>query len=220
MLLKAFLVVVLLFGLPNVYATSYAKLHLDLVGGTIKEGYNVTFSGMLTTPNGTPIPHRTIFIEDDESYELPNVILAITTTNSDGKFLTYWKAVPKDNDNPFYFHALFLGGKVFGYTNSESYESIMVLSNQSSTVVQSKTIPLWFKDASKLWHDGQIRDVDYSYGLENLIATGIIKLNGTDSISYMPSWLRNDAGWLSSGKISNDEFVNSLEYLIINKIVK
>ncbi|MFZ1077581.1 MAG: hypothetical protein WAN47_09175 [Nitrosotalea sp.] len=57
---------------------------------------------------------------------------------------------------------------------------------------------------------GQIRDVDYSHGIKNLIDYGIIKTNSTsDSISYIPSWLRNDANWLADGEISNEEFEGS-----------
>jgi len=97
-----FLIAILLLGLPSAYATSYAKLHLDLVGG-VREGYSTTFSGILTTTDGIPIPHRAIFIEDDTMYTRPDIILAITTTDSDGKFLVYWKAVPKDNGSPFNF---------------------------------------------------------------------------------------------------------------------
>ena len=107
----------------------------------------------MTDADGTPIPNRAIFVEDDTAYTRPDIILAITTTDSDGKFLAYWKAVPKDDGNPFDFYALFIGGKLYGYTRSETYESVIKSSNQSSTdVVPSKTIPLWFKDASKLWH--------------------------------------------------------------------
>jgi len=216
-----FLIAILLLGLPSAYATSYAKLHLDLVGG-VREGYNTTFSGILTTTDGIPIPHRAIFIEDDTMYTRPDIILAITTTDSDGKFSTFWNAVPKDNGNPFNFYALFIGGKIYGYTRSETYESVIKLSNQSSTdIIPSKTIPSWFKDASRLWHDGQIKDADYSHGIKNLIDYGIIKTNGiSDSILHLPSWLQNDAIWLADGKISNEEFENSLEYLINNQIVK
>lgn len=216
-----FLIIVLLLGVPSAYATSYAKLHLDLVGG-VREGYNTTFSGILTASDGTPIPHRTIFIEDDPMYMQPDIILSVTTTDSDGKFLAYWKAVPKDNGHPFNFYALFIGGKTYGYTRSETYESEIKLFNQSLTdVVPSKTMPSWFKDASRLWHDGQIRDIDYTHGIDNLIDCGIIKTNPiSDSISYIPSWLRNDAGWLSDGEISNADFENSLAYLINNQIAK
>ena len=216
---KNCLIVILLIGMPAVYASSYATLHLDPVG-EVREGSNVTFSGLLTTLDGTPIPHRTIFIEDDTSYIRPNIILTFTTTDSDGKFLTYWRAVPKDNGTPFHFYALFLGGNVYGHTRSETYESVIKLSNQSSTeTVPSKTIPTWFKFASRSWYDGTIRDSDYFHAVSYLIDYQVINSNMTLDEGYLPSWLKNDAFWLSDGKISNSEFVNLVQYLIKNQII-
>lgn len=210
---------IVLIGVPSAYASSYATLHLDPVG-EVREGSNVTFSGLLTTLDGTPILYRTIFIEDDTSYTRPNIILAVTTTDSDGKFLTYWKAVPKDNGSPFHFYALFLGGNVYGHTRSETYESVIKLSNQSSTeTVPSKTIPTWFKDASRLWHDNKIRESDYFHAVSNLIDYQVINSNMTLDEGYLPSWLKNDAIWLSDGKISNNEFTNLMQYLINSQVV-
>ena len=218
MWIKCIMAIVLL-GVPSAYASSYATLHLDPVG-EVREGFDVTFSGLLTTLDGTPIPHRTIFIEDDTSYTRPNIILAVTTTDSDGKFLVYWKASPKDNGSPFHFYALFLGGNVYGHTRSETYESIIKLSNQPSIdIIPSKTIPAWFKDASRLWHDDKIREADYFHAVNNLIDYQVINSNMTLDEGYLPSWLKNDAIWLYDGKISNNEFTNLMQYLINNQIV-
>lgn len=213
------LIVILLIGVPSVYASSYATLHLDPVS-EVREGSNVAFSGMLTASSGMPLPFRTIFIEDDSAYTRPDIILAITTTDSDGKFTAYWQAVPKDNDSPFHFYALFLGGNTYGHTRSESYESIIKTSNQSSTdTVPSKTIPTWFKDASRLWHDNKIRESDYFHSISNLIDYKIINSNMTLDEGYIPSWLKNDAIWLYDGKISNEEFADLVQYLINNQII-
>jgi hypothetical protein len=216
------LIISLSLGIPIAYATSDATLHLDLVSGGMKEGSMVTFSGQLTSFNGTAIPHRTIFIEDDTSYDVrPDIIIAITKTDSDGKFLVSWKAVPKDNGNSFHFYAKYLGGNYFGYTRSETYESIIEHVNQSSIgMVPSKTIPIWFKNASKMWHDGQIRDVDYSWGIKNLMEHGVIKSNITSDIEFkLPVWLKNDANWFAEDDISKEEYANSLQYLLENKII-
>jgi hypothetical protein len=217
------LVLILLFSIPCVHATSFATIHLDLIGAGIREGSNVTFSGLLTTPDGAPIPYRTIFIEDDTTYTRPNIILAITTTGSDGKFLTFWNAVPKDNGNPYHFYAKFLGGKIFGYTRSETYESTIELTNQSSisteTVPPTK-LPGWFKEASHLWHEGTIRDTDYAYGVENLIEYKIIKTSKSITPALeIPEWFENVAGWWANGQITDDEFLNSLQFLLDNTIV-
>lgn len=216
------LIISLSLGIPTAYATSDATLHLDIIGGGMKEGSIVTFSGQLTSFNGTAISHRTIFIEDDTSYYIrPDIIIAITTTDSDGKFLVSWKAVPKDNGNSFHFYAKYLGGNYFGYTRSETYESIVERTNQSSIeMVPSKTIPIWFKNASKMWYDGKIRDVDYSWGIKNMIEHGIIKSNITPDIEFkLPVWLKNDANWFSEDNISKKEYTNSLQYLLENKII-
>jgi hypothetical protein len=36
----------------------------------------------------------------------------------------------------------------------------------------------------------------------------------------IPSWIKNNAGWWSSGKISDNDFISGVEYLIENKIIK
>lgn len=210
------------FGVPVVFATSYVNLHLDTVGDA-RVGENIIFSGQLTSLNGSIVSHRTIFIEDDTSYIRPDIILAISTTDSDGKFLVSWKTVPKDSGTPFHFYAKFLGGKTFGYARSETYESYLLTSNASviSDVVPSKTMPTWFKSASKMWHDGQIRDVDYSYALNNLIDYGIVQSSvPVNSELKFPAWLKNDAEWFEEGKISNDEYSNALGYLLDSKLIK
>ena len=216
------LIISLSLGIPIAYATSDATLHLDLVSGGMKEGSIATFSGQLTSLNGTALPHRTIFIEDDTSYYVrPDIIIAITTTDSDGKFLVSWKVVPKDNGNSFHFYAKYLGGNFFGYARSETYETIVEHTNQSSTeVVPSKTIPIWFENASKMWHDGQIRDVDYSWSIKNLIEHGIIKSDIVSDVEFkLPKWLKNDASWFADENISKEEYVNSLQYLLDHDII-
>jgi hypothetical protein len=215
-------IIFLSLGIPIAHATSYATLHLDPVGGGLREDSTVTFSGQLTSSNGTAIPHRTVFIEDDTSYIIrPNIIIAITTTDSDGKFSVPWKVVPKDNGNPFHFYATYLGGNFFGYAKSENYESFVKHTNQSSTdVIPSKTIPVWFKDASKMWHDGQIRDIDYSWSIKNLIEHGIIKSDTVvDTELKLPAWMKNNANWFAEDEISKEEYANNLQYLLNNNII-
>ena len=210
-------------GIPIAYAASYATLHLDIIGGgeIVEEGSTVTFSGQLTSLNGSAIPHRAIFIEDDTSYFVrPHIIIAITTTDSSGKFSVAWNAVPKDNGNSYHFYANYLGGSFFGYARSESYESLVEHTNQSSTdVIPSKTIPIWFKDASRLWHDGQIKDIDYSWSIKNLIECGIIKSNDIDTQLKLPSWLKKTAIGFVEGDVSKEDYANNLQYLLQKEII-
>lgn len=203
------------------YATSFATLHMNIIGGTVEEGQNVTFTGKLTATDGSPIGNRTVFVLDDTNFSRPDIILAITTTDSNGRFSTMWNAIPKDNDSPFHFYAKFIGGKTFGYTRSEVYESVLEKSNKTSTdMIPWKTMPAWFKNASQMWRNGQVKDADYSFAIQNLIDYGIVKTNATvGSEMSIPSWVKNDAGFFSRGQISDNEYANALAYLLDNKII-
>jgi len=213
---------VALFSMSSVYATTFANLHLDSIPEGINENNIITFSGQLTTPNGTAILHRTIFIQDDTAYTRPEVVLAITVTDDNGKFSTSWKVVPKDNGHSYHFYALFVGGKIHGFTRSETYESFVQLSEPPTNQKQTQSkLPDWFKTGSKMWHDGQIRDVDFAYGIDSLMDNGIMqKPNQTSSTILIPAWVKNNANWYAEGQISEDEFLNSIQYLINNDIMK
>ena len=210
-----------LFSVSSVYATTFANLHLDPTPEVITENNIVTFSGQLTTPNGIAIPHRTIFIEDDTAYTRPEVILAVTVTDDNGKFSTSWKVVPKDNGHPYHFYAQFVGGKTYGFTKSEDYESSVQLSESTTSQEQTPSkLPDWFKVCSKMWHDGQIRDVDFAYGIENLVDNGILqKPNQISSTVLIPAWLKNNVDWYTEGQISEDEFLNSIQYMVNTGII-
>ena len=209
----AFFAILLIF--PHAYATDYGQLHLDDISNITRENSIITFSGTLESQDGTPLANRTIFIEDDTAYIRPDIILAIAVTDSDGKFSTTWQAVPKDNEKPFHFYAKFIGGKMYGYTRSESWESNVVL-NQSSNhnTVPSDSIPAWFRDASLSWHDNKIRDVDYAYAIGNLIDYDIIKSENTPSSLHFPPWMKNDVNWWNKQLISDGDFTKSLEFMI------
>jgi len=205
------------YGFTLAYATSMATLHLE-ASTVLREGKNVDFSGQLVATDGSPIYNRTIFIEDDTAYTRPDIILTVAVTDAEGKFSTSWKAVQKDNGSPYHFYAKFVGGKTFGYTRSETYESVFVSYDDTSNheTIPSKTIPSWFKDVSKLWCDGKIRDIDYDYGLQNLIDYGIIPLQQSPSEINIPSWVKNDAKWWAEGQIQDNEFTAVLGYVIGN----
>jgi len=204
------------FSMSTVHATTFANLHLNSVPENIYENNIVTFSGQLTAQDGTAIPHRTIFIGDDTSYTSPDVILAITVTDDNGKFSTSWKVVPKDNGHPYHFYAQFVGGKMYGFTKSQDYKSYVQPSELATSHEETLSkLPDWFKTGSKMWYDGQIRDLDFAYGIENLMDNGIMqKPNQTSSTVLIPSWVKNNAHLYAEGQISEDEFLSCMQYLI------
>jgi hypothetical protein len=55
-----------------------------------------------------------------------------------------------------------------------------------------------------------------------LINYGVIEISINDlqnSNSKIPDWIQNYVNWWSQGLISNEEFVNSMEFLINSKII-
>ncbi len=216
------LVMLLSIGVSSVYATSFATLHLNIIGNVVNEGQNLSFSGKLTTIDGSPIVNRTIFILDDTTYTRPNIILATAITDSNGKFSTTWQVVPKDNGSPFHFYAKFIGGKTFGYTRSEVYESILGKTDKpSNDMIPYKTIPAWFKNVSQMWSSGDTGDTPYSFSIQNLVDYKIIKTNASSGAGQkFPSWLKKDAYLFSHDQISEDEYANTLMYLLDNKIIR
>lgn len=212
---------VAIFSMSTAHATTFANLHLDSIPDNIYENNIITFTGQLTTQDGMAIPHRTIFIQDDTSYTSPEVILAIAVTDDNGKFSTSWKVVPKDNGHPYHFYAQFVGGKMYGFTKSEDYESSVLLSESATSQEQTPSkLPDWFKVCSKMWHDGQIRDVDFAYGIKNLVDNGILqKPNQISSTVLIPTWLKNNVDWYTEGQISEGEFLNSIQYMVNTGII-
>lgn len=217
------MVVFLLFitTVATAYAASFASIHLDIIGNVLGEGSGVTFSGILTSPDGTPIANRTIFIEDDSQYTRPDTIVAIARTGADGRFDASWTAVPKDSGSPYHFYAEFLGGRQFGFTRSETYESMIKTSNQTPhDTSPSKGVPGWFLEATRMWEDGKIRDLDYAHVIENLAGCKIIKPDNASGYATIPFWVRNDAGLLSQGRISTQEYIEMLGYLVKSNTIR
>jgi len=55
--------------------------------------------------------------------------------------------------------------------------------------------------------------------IENKIIKVSTYVNKENSTDVIPSWIKNNAGWWSSGKISDSDFLIGVEYLIENGII-
>ena len=66
----------------------------------------------------------------------------------------------------------------------------------------------------------------FSHGLDNLqtftgISSGSFKLTKNEQASLsIPSWIKNNAGWWSEDKITDGDFVQGIQWLITNGIMK
>ena len=85
-------------------------------------------------------------------------------------------------------------------------------------------LPFWIKDLAKMWiNEPLVTDKDFARAIEYLIQVEIIKIPytepGGETISSIPEWIKNNAGWWIEGKISDTEFVLALQYLVKTGII-
>ncbi len=115
------------------------------------------------------------------------------------------------------------GGNTTG-TNSGTQPSTTATSSANTT--QSTVIPAWIKNNAKWWSQGQIGDDQFVQGIQYMIQNGIIQIpvqsgsNATAGTQQIPAWIKNNAGWWASGQIGDDQFVQGLQYMIENGIIK
>jgi len=86
------------------------------------------------------------------------------------------------------------------------------------------SIPFWVRDLAKMWiTEPLVTDRDFGRAIEYLIQYEIIKIPYTepegDVITNIPDWVKNNAEWWVTGKISDTEFTVALQYLIKKGII-
>lgn len=97
--------------------------------------------------------------------------------------------------------------------------------NDSEESINEISIPDWVRNNAGWWASNQIQDSDFASGIEYMIEEKIIQVPrptiNEQSIDdqIIPDWVRSNAGWWSEHLISDEEFVNGLQYLIENGII-
>ena len=86
------------------------------------------------------------------------------------------------------------------------------------------SIPFWIKDLAKMWvTQPLVTDKDFGRAIGYLIQHEVIKIPYTepegDSITNIPDWVKTNAEWWVTGKISDTEFTVALQYLIKKGII-
>jgi len=88
-------------------------------------------------------------------------------------------------------------------------------------------IPIWVKNNANWWSERQIGDDDFVAGIEYLIEQNIINVPLAKSSIVIsepaikiPDYIHNIAGWWADESIPDDEFVQALQWLITNGIMK
>ncbi len=85
-------------------------------------------------------------------------------------------------------------------------------------------IPSWIKDLATMWiTEPLVTDKDFGRAIEYLIEYEVIKIPYTepegDVITSIPDWVKTNAEWWVTGKISDTEFTVALQYLIKKGII-
>ena len=88
-------------------------------------------------------------------------------------------------------------------------------------------IPSWVKNNAIWWADGQIDDDTFVTGIQFLIENSILKIpptrvedSQTDSKLKLPSWVKNNAKWWAEERVSESEFITSMQFLVKNNIIQ
>ena len=83
-------------------------------------------------------------------------------------------------------------------------------------------IPRWVKEDIVSW--SQKGSVDYIVnGIKYMLDNGIIKApQNSDPLSEqnIPDWLKKNATWWSGGQITDDDFKNAIEFLVLEGIIR
>ena len=98
---------------------------------------------------------------------------------------------------------------------------------RSSLSSNSSIIPPQFKNHAALWTEGQISDDSFVQSIEYLIKEKVISISSShtafDSKDIMtreiPQWVKNSVNWWIQGLISDEVFLQNIEYLIENEII-
>lgn len=110
---------------------------------------------------------------------------------------------------------------VFKENFEDSHITFDMEKGQSITTTFSE-IPIWIKNNAYWWSEEKIDDDDFVAGMKYLVDQKIMVIPERHVVSILetppeieiPDWVKNNAGWWSEGRISDDEFVQSIEWLI------
>jgi hypothetical protein len=87
-------------------------------------------------------------------------------------------------------------------------------------------IPTWIKNGAGWWAEGKISDGSFLRGIEHMIREDIINIPEKDTgkstdekNTNIPEWVKQTSKWWSEGLILDSDFVESLQFLIKNKMI-
>lgn len=218
----------IVFSFSSTYGKQKTTDTIKIFNSPINLNYAIT-SGKITLVRAN-LEKNSLFFSIDVSsgghltVELPRYVMDAQDEDGDSDYtvlMDYRNAVFVEKKNPNertltipYIH------------NTKSIEIVgTFLDLDPSSPAESTVIPDWVRNNAEWWSKDLIGDGDFLSGIEYLIIQGVIQIpiipadNGTESSSFVPSWIKDTAGWWAEGLVSDSEFVNGLQYLISNGII-
>ncbi len=99
-------------------------------------------------------------------------------------------------------------------------------SNKQQDPPTTTAIPSWIKTNAAWWADGVISDDTFVQAIQFLINNDIIHVpstvaanDGSSGDTNIPSWIKTNAAWWADGVISDDTFVQAIQFLIKQGII-
>ncbi|MBC8251466.1 MAG: hypothetical protein H8E89_07755 [Candidatus Nitrosopelagicus sp.] len=99
-----------------------------------------------------------------------------------------------------------------------------ILEDESGTTMF--VVPEWIKETAEMWASDKIDNLEFVNAITFLIRAEIIIVpDSSDSVKtpidkIFPIWVKNTAGWWADGLIEDKVFVDAIEFLINQKIIK
>jgi len=99
---------------------------------------------------------------------------------------------------------------------------------EKSNMLQKPRVPNWIQMTSTFWVEGDVTDREFTDSIGFLVKEKIIKLDKfADSESQqetadpkVPSWIKESTKWWIEGQITEDQFLDSIKWLIKNNIIR
>lgn len=112
---------------------------------------------------------------------------------------------------------------------SDGFKFSIISTSQLSGNIPTKSeqILFWLKDGRQ-YYLTMISDrynfdqnlIDFGSVINTFNTTSIKSSQQNSSLVQIPSWIKNNAKWWSEGTVSDHEFINGIQYLIQNHIMK
>ena len=132
--------------------------------------------------------------------------------------------------------SLIKSGSTFShlFTQTGTYSYFCTIHPWATGVVVVKSgaaIPNWIKNNAEWWASDKITDSMFLKGIQHLIKEGIMVIPPTYVVTSgssgssggsqgVPAWIKNNAGWWADGQIDDSSFLQGIQYLVKEGIIK